>query len=71
LNREPTAGAPSRDQRADPLRPVDLVGADADQIDARMTERVDLAREALRRVDVEKRVVMLKTVGDLGDGSRC
>ena len=53
LQRRTPPVAPPHDERADALRPVDLVRAHADEIDARMAERLDLPGKALRGIDVQ------------------
>ena len=53
LQRRTPAVAASHDERPDTLGSIDLVPAHADEIDARMAQRVDLPGKALRGIDVQ------------------
>ena len=64
LQRRPLTIPAAHHQGANALGPVDLVRADADEIDARMAQRRQLPAEALRGVDVQVHVRTFERVGD-------
>jgi hypothetical protein len=65
--RRALAAAAARDQDANPLRRVNLVAADADEVNAGMPQRLDLPAVALGGIDVKIRRTV-EQIRNSGDG---